>query len=269
MNSPDLPSFEHPPVREVALGIRFDPLPIQLPTVVKLWEELRDQLSGFEQQPALPPTPLEDLTADLRPQIQLSMAPSIPQRYWFLSESGNDVCQVQADRLIVNWRRVNDDDVYPRYDHVSKLLRTCLTSLQGVLDHAGAGPIRPLQAEVDYVNQIDRGNGWDDLKDIPQVFAFLSATELGELPAPSSVRTQLQFLIPDNDSPLGRLYLDAVSTTREDVPVLNLVLRSRVPLSDGGLDEALDAIDFGRSAIVRTFAAVTTPAMHALWGRKQ
>lgn len=268
--APDLPSFLRPPVREVALGIRFDPLPLELPHVVTLWERLRADLPGFEQQPPLPPTPPEDLSTDLQPQIQLAMvaAPPLP-RFWLVSDDRTEVCQVQSDRLVVNWRQERAEDVYPRYEHVRDLLRSCAATFTDVLKEAGIEGIHVFQAEVDYVNQIDRGEGWDDLSDLGNVFTFFNPVDIDETrPAPSTGGAAFQFLVPNTADPVGRLYLDVVTSTRDDLRVLNLVLRSRVPLNDGELDDAFGALDFGRSSIVRTFAAVTTPAMHERWERE-
>jgi len=268
--APDLPSFQQPPVREVALGIRFDGLPLQLPHVVTLWERLRGDLPGFEQQPSLPPTPPEDLSTNLQPQIQLSMSPTLPlPRFWLVSEDRNEVCQVQNDRLIVNWRQERPEDVYPRYEHVRELLHTCATTFLEVLQEAGINDVHVFQAEVDYINQIDRGEGWEDLGDLGDVFTFFNPIAADETRSdPSTAGAAFQFLIPGNSDPLGRLYLDVVTSTRDDLPVLNLILRSRVPL-DGDVEGAFDALDLGRSSIVRTFAAVTTPGMHDRWGRER
>ncbi|MDX6479948.1 MAG: hypothetical protein QOG85_458 [Gaiellaceae bacterium] len=266
----DLPSFADPPVQEVALGIRFDPLAIQLPHVVALWERLRDRLPGFEQQPAIQATPPEDLTGNLQPQVQLIMAPGIPQRYWLVGEDGSELCQIQNDRIVANWRRTAADQAYPRYEYVRDLLEGCLEEFLTLAAESDLGEVKPFQVEVDYVNQIAQGQGWDDLGDMASVISFLNPVAEGELPAPIAGASSFQFLVPDATNPRGRLYLDAVATSGADqTPVMNLVLRMHIPLEGSDLGGAFDGLNFGRETIVRCFAAVTTERMHEMWGREQ
>jgi uncharacterized protein (TIGR04255 family) len=273
MSAESLPSYERPPVQEVALGLRFDSLDLQLPHFVEFWTSLRDRFPNLEQAPALPPTPAEDLSATTPdgPQLQLLMGQGSPlPRFWLVSEEGNEVCQIQGDRLIVNWRSRDDADVYPRYEYVKELLVSCLDALLLLISASGLGELKVFQVEVDYVNQIDQGQGWTDLSDLGHVFSGWDPTPAqSELPVPTRAGMEIQYLIPDSADPDGRLYVNITSATRDKRPVMNLVLRARMPVPERTIEAALNALDVGRSWIVHTFTSLTTPEMHEIWGRER
>jgi uncharacterized protein (TIGR04255 family) len=270
----DLPDFESPPVNEVVLGVQFEPLEgLQTAHLGLLWSRFRSDFPVVEQQPPLPPQPPEDLSGTVKPieiQVQMLSAPPSPRLY-FISESGNQLVQVQNDRFIANWRRVRDEDTYPRYEAVRAYFAQGLRGLLDFADAESLGPIRFKQCEVIYLNQLPAGEGWKDFGDLGEVLAFWTG-EMSDvsLPEPEASSVAFQFLLPDARAPRGRLYVDVRPSLRATdlSPLLAMNLTARVPLEEGSPESVLAAVDFGREWIVRAFASTTTPHMHTVWGRR-
>src|SRR5271155_5943414 len=104
----DLPDFENPPVVETVLSVQFEPLRgINTAYLGLLWKEFSAGFPRAEDQPLLPRS-VEEFPegppARLGLQLQAFEKPP-PLRMWFVSERGNEMIQVQADRFIKNWRK--------------------------------------------------------------------------------------------------------------------------------------------------------------------
>lgn len=93
-----------PPIKEVACGFEFDSLPgLDALQLGRVWAE------AFPDYPrAIPQAPIPDAGGL---QVHLG-APEI--RAWFVSDDDSRVVQLQRDRLIYNWRKVESLG-YPRF----------------------------------------------------------------------------------------------------------------------------------------------------------
>lgn len=114
----DLPSFNRPPVVEVAVGIQFEAVErLRNPHLGLLWDRYRKEFPKLEERHARPPVSesFEAAPAGQR-QVRLQMLdrPDV-SLVWFVSEEGNELIQVQRDRFVFNWRRQPGDVEYPRY----------------------------------------------------------------------------------------------------------------------------------------------------------
>jgi hypothetical protein len=77
-------------------------------------------------------------------------------------------------------------------------------------------------------------------------------------------------MLDDANNPVGRLHVDAV--TRNDAsgkPIIALSLTARGAPSASNCASALQFLQDARFRIVHTFAAITSDAAHAKWGRTQ
>ena len=271
---PDLPDFATPPVNEVVLSAQFDPLAdLQAGHLGLLWSRFRSMFPNVEQQPALPTQPPEDFSGVPRPielQVQMLAQPPLP-RLMFVSDRGTELLQVQNDRFIANWRRLVEDDVYPRYEYVRGYFDEGFREFLRFLDEEGFGPIRLRQCEVIYLNQLPAGEGWQRPGEISEVLSFWGDSMSDDaLPAPEAASAALQFLVPNAAQPRARLFVDVRPSIRvvDRHALLAMNLTARIPVDGGAIEEALDAVDFGRSWIVRAFASLTTAHMHEVWGRR-
>src|ERR1700678_2386835 len=98
----DGPTFQNPPVAEVALGLYFAaPLGLHAAQMGQLWDRWRDRYPKTEDHPPLPPVMQESFpAAPVGFAFQLTGAyPGV--RVWYVSDSSDRVVQVQQDRLVL------------------------------------------------------------------------------------------------------------------------------------------------------------------------
>ena len=90
---------------------------------------------------------------------------------------------------------------------------------------------------------------------------------LGE---PEEARVQMSFRVADLGNGESRLWVQVGPGQRKpSEPTVLLTLSARGKPSGEGLDEALSFLDDAHTHIVRSFAELTTPAMHEVWRRRR
>ena len=187
--SSGLPEYNRPPVVEVALGVQFHPLvKLRAPHVGLLWQQWRDEYPILDEVPALNPAveregPIPGAT------FQISAIPPM-SRYWFLNADGSRLLQVQRDRLILNWRKVpTGPQAYPRY---RTLREECVRRLGQFVDFLSAhnlGELAMTQAELNYINSLPVGAGFERPGELHRVLrALASVEESSPLANPEEVR---------------------------------------------------------------------------------
>jgi uncharacterized protein (TIGR04255 family) len=267
--------FARPPVAEVALAAYFSPpLALRTPHVGMLWERWRDQFPRFEDHSVLPPVVPETFTPSTL-SMQLVTGPD-GIRTWFVSEEGDRLIQVQADRLVLNWRKTPTRQDYPSYDDLRPAFVEALTTFLdfAALHRLGAGMIQ--QAEVTYTNPI----AIEDLGDPPdprRLVAPWSGTNSDNfLPAPEELQLAARYVIPNPSSgaPAGRLYIQgspalqpSAQTGMKRIYMLQLFARG-APLGEG-LDATMSFLDLAHSWVVRGFRSFTAEPMHTVWGLQE
>jgi len=275
LNSASLPEYDHPPVVEVALSIQFAPL-VRLRNIHAglIWNELKSEFPQYQEHPALPPVfevfgPNPKMTG-LGPQIEfLTSAPV--NRYWFLKENGAELIQIQQDRILYNWRKQADQDVYPRYEAVRANFLATLEKLLAVFAVNDLGTVQPNQCEITYINYITLPDGADARATPDRILApFSGNTTDGFLPGLEDLQMQLRFPIKQDEKNVGRLYVQVSPALRtvDQKAGVQITLTARGKPRAETIDAAFELLDLGREYIVRGFTSITTPEMHKHW-RKQ
>jgi uncharacterized protein (TIGR04255 family) len=268
-----LPKFERPPVVEMALDLQFDLLPkLRTPWLSLFWGEVRSRFPRIEEHSSLPPLMVESFdqpTFD-EPRIELTMldVPPVP-RLWFVNEDGSELIQVQQNRFIVNWRRVDQGGEYPRYDHVRRSFAEYVSAFKQFVEREELGAIRPNQCAVTYYNQMEARRGWTDLSEAYKIFAPLRApAEASTLPQAEDAKVALRFVIRDDGGvPLGRLYAELQPAFRktDGLPMYMLTLTARGEAGASDIDGVLDFFDRGHEWAARAFVDLTTPEIQQIW----
>ena len=272
---PALPDFERPPVIEVVLSLQFEPLPkMQVQHIGLLWEKFKKRFPRVETKPPLDPVAEIFDQKPVRPtmRFQVGEFPLFP-RTWFVSESGGELIQVQADRFIHNWRKTGDESIYPRYDRIRKDFESALGTLVQFLREHSLGELKPNQCEITYINHILAGDGWNTHGDANRILKPLKEDfAIPFLPTPEATKFSSRYVLRQGPAgqgkPFGRLYVEmnpAFSADLKSIFVLNLTVRS-VPAGQD-IKSAMQCYDIGRKHIVCTFDAITTDAMHRIWGK--
>lgn len=173
------------PVIEVALGVAFEPLPelgaIGLARMAADWQ---DEYPNMREVPGRPPDRL-----DVGTIVEFGTG-APPSRLWLSSSDENYLIQVQSDTLIINWRRIKDDDEYPRHEALIERFSGLWDEFQR--KSARRKSIKPTLVEWTYVDRLDsavlssgglRFIDWSlgtDLPGVQRAFNFQIVRELRE-----------------------------------------------------------------------------------------
>jgi uncharacterized protein (TIGR04255 family) len=267
-----LPNFQSPPVSEVALSIQFDPLTgLQIHHFGLLWNEFRTRFPKVETHPPIDRT-IETFQREpvVRSPVSFELVnPYMEPRVWFVAATGNELLQVQRDRFVVNWRRVNPDDQYPRYRHARSMLEQEYAVFEKFVADQKLGKIVPNQCEVTYINQIQQCPVWDKHSQVGHVLNVMAPEFRDEsLPTPEQFRFSAKYIMGPMDAPVGRLHLDfqPAFRTADRKPIFAMNLTARGKPMGTGFAGAMAFIDLAREDIVRGFRALTTSQMHKEWG---
>lgn len=266
-----LPKYAEPPVVEVAISVQFDELtgfqPIHFGL---LWEQLRDRYPKTEYHPPL--ATIVELVGTAKSQtVSLDVDSGFPVgRCWYLSDDGLRLIQVQPDRFILNWRKLDSGITYPSYDHLRQEFRSELEQFLSFLRNNNLGPCELRQCEVTYVNHLLSGIGWTDKRDLPSVISLWSGeTTEGQLPPPEDIQLSCTYRVEADGKSLGRLHVTLQSAIRntDKLPLFVLQMVGRGPSRAAGVEGALATTDRLHKWIVRGFTDITTKKMHNAWGR--
>jgi uncharacterized protein (TIGR04255 family) len=243
-----------PPVTEVAVAVEFEPFiglgPIGLARLAEKWTA---EYPVIKEVTGAPPGSLNPEI----PRIQFGTG-ALPSRLWLLTQSGNDLVQIQNDRLIVNWRRLNPGDEYPGHKVV---LDRYLGLWSELLEALGeVGEIHPRLVEWTYVNQLDIGilarKGLtfvdDALEGLPGKafdFSFHIARELQEDGALS-----------------GYLTIEGgPATLPTEEPFFSLSVTTKLDASRGGLGLVPDLLPRAHDISLAAFTSVISPTVQGDW----
>lgn len=268
-----LPEFARPPVTEVALSLQFQPIDkLKGPVIGLLWGKFKDRYPVVEEHP-----PIDSVIEQFgEPQtigkVQFQFFDALPpSRVWFVSKSGSELIQVQQDRFVYNWRKVKEEDEYPRYSNLRRALIKELEVFRQFLHEEQLGDLVFNQTEVTFVNTIVSGEGWQRHGQLHNVLTIHSGSYSDSFfDEPENILTVLRYVIPsDVGTPRGRLHITVapVFSNKDKKPAFNLTFIARCS-PDGSIDDAISCLDLGHKWMVKGFASITTKEMHRIWERR-
>ena len=263
-----LPKYAKPPVIEVALSVQFDRLDITAAHLGLIWQKYRERFPTIQEKPELesvierfgPPTKVV-------PAVRFEVGTMPIPRNWFVSESGNELVQVQRDRFIRNWRKTEGGPDYPSYEKLrQKFVDDWELFVRFVTAEIKASVV-PNQCEVTYVNILE------DMQtaQLPRLVAWVSGRcSDGYLGDPDDAELTLRYILKDeSDHPWGRLHIAATPAIKasDGKPVVRLSVTARGAPRQKDESAVLEWLDKGHEAVVRSFTSITTKGMHAAWER--
>jgi len=255
--SQSLPDYKKPPVIEVVCGIVFETIgSFRGHHLGLFWQKVRDKFPVCEHAVRLGFAP-----------ESLDLANYLP-RVWFVSEEQNMLIQLQDDRFFFNWRRMQQEEAYPRYSTIIEAFKTNLGIFQRFLEEEKLGSVKPEKCELTYINHIPKGEGWESLSDINEVFRdFAWDSNERFLPAPRSLGGQVVFPLPKDK---GRLNVTLQHGERklDKYPILILQISARGLAGDKSMDTVWEWFGVAHEWIVCGFADLTgTTIQKEVWQR--
>ena len=127
-----------------------------------------------------------------------------------LNDDGSELVQIQQDRFVRNWRKRDDEDQYPRYSSLRESFKKDLEVFCRLVEEEGWGSVQANQCEVTYVNVMPSGEGWQEYCELDKVLTVFSRGCLDDqLQKPEEASLSMQYLLIEDDQPVGRLYIGA------------------------------------------------------------
>ena len=264
----DLPEFKKPPLNEVVLGIQFaQPKGYSQIQAGEVWALFRKEFPQVQEQPPLAPT-FETFGLPQAAQMNFGLVTGASHdRFWFISESKDELLQFQNDRILHNWRKLGEgENVYPRYDRIVGNFEKELLRLEAYFNGLAPQSLTVNQCEISYTNHIPF-----ELKDgICPVEDWLSFLRFDGLPVEDFNCNFRRPIQDDMGIPYARLICDAaVGIDRAGRRVITLGLTVRGAPREPGIKGALELLARGHEMIVKAFAEVTTSKAHKIWERIQ
>jgi uncharacterized protein (TIGR04255 family) len=266
-------SFDAPPVAEMVLGLQFSgPVLSEVETLADFWPRIREEFPEVEKRPALPRINEQFGPEAAISSFELSLGGE-PSRYCFTSADQRWMVQVQPDRLVLNWRKADENDVYPRYRSVrTRFLRIYKAFVESVGEERVVGN-PPDWCATTYVNNILANNPRSPNGRMPlnRIVRLFAAPKSNVLPTLEETTFQQKYLLDPlvaGGEPRGRLYVSASPALRavDQLPGYSLELRVLSQPEAQSRAAVTRCFDQSRELIVRSFKDITTPAMHEAWG---
>ena len=266
-----LPSFAQPPLDEVAAGMQFTPLPMKAADVGAWHALIAEDYPNTLDVPALPPSFETFGPALIMPPFPFNVSVGLLPRSWFVSLNDEHLVQLQADRLLVNWRIRPSGGAYPRYIEVRRRLLAASETLLEFCRQREFPPLMPNQCELTYFNKVPLPEDaeWGDLD---RLFSGMLLTPGPEWRSRFSdghllLRTELRH---EDQIPFGRLQIECMPTLidlSQKAWALNLTVRGRPETED--LSGVVAFLDMAHVQIVTCFTSITNREMHSHWGRER
>lgn len=256
-----LPSFKHPPLSEVSIGIQFEPLDrMRIPHFGSLWECFRKEFPLVEHAPPI--------FKDGAFEVDKTSGLPLP-RVWFINQIETRVIQLQVNRYNFNWRTREDAEAYPRFPEIKASFLRYLSVLEEFLAKADIGLIKPMVTELSYINTFKHGKEIDSSNDTSRIFRDFCWQKQDDrfLPKPTSLNWDVSFpIVGDQGALKVRLTHVKRLTDLKVVPQLELAASRRIPAGET-LATTQSWYDLAHDWIVRGFADLTTTeAQENHWG---
>jgi len=183
--------------------------------------------------------------------------------------SENTLLQLQNDRILFNWRRIGDDDEYPRFEYVYESFNKYAELFQEFLESNDLGQIEPVECELTYINHIVEGEGWQTAAEIGQIMRDVIWTSDKEiLPEPETINWQGTFRFPDDKGSLNVTLRQGIRKT-DNKKLFMLEFNAKGIEQNKSLHELKSWYEMAHEWIVKGFADLTSSEIQAkLWKRK-
>ena len=264
-------TYDSPPLVEVALSAQFAAPGLSIAHLGAFWWSQRE---AFPHVTSSQPIPAINEDYDSKgelwspPTIQLGLSARPECRLQMVSEDSQWMCQIQLDRLVLNWRKRDVD--YPRYSVVRDRFISAWESFCEFVKSARVVPPQLQEWELTYVNAVPRGELWSNPNEWSSILPGLWGSQF--LSAKSAHLRGLRGQWAWGKEGV-RMYVD-VTSSRTEIPTLILQLATKgravdepnknYPASFGRLRPGLET---AHKLIVETFDTISSVSAKKHWRR--
>jgi uncharacterized protein (TIGR04255 family) len=265
-------------VVEVAMSVQFEPpSTFNLAHLGAFWATQKDTFPKVRTTSPII-SAAEDFGAErqwLPPSLKLAFSDEPQYRLQMTSDDDQWMCQIQSDRLVVNWRKRVAD--YPRFDATFVRFKAAWQALHRFFAEEKISAPSATLWELTYVNRIPKGELWQSPSDWPAVFpglwggVFVATDEL-------TLRGLRGQWVWDSAPEQARLYVEpSPSRSNENPPtellMVNMTARGSIKLDDSGAEkipheQAIEnGMNLGHDLIVLTFDKISSNRAKEHWKR--
>lgn len=275
-------TYARAPLVEVAISVQFEtPRGFTQAHLGAYWESQREAFPTVHSTQGLPA--INESFAGgrswLPPSLRLALAEEPDTRVQMTSADKQWVQQVQADRLVVNWRKRDDAATpYPRFTRTLERFLKCWGDLHHFFKRVNLAAAKPVVWEVVYVNRIPAGPLWRSAGDWPSIFPGLWGKPFASIEGAALAGLQGQW-VWETTSPAARLYVEpkpgrGPGPDSQDLLFVTFTARGPLTLSAGAeigdtsAEAAIwNAADSGHRLIVSAFDSLNSSEAKQAWGR--
>jgi uncharacterized protein (TIGR04255 family) len=256
-----LPSYKNPPINEVFCGMQFrTPDNFCITHFGHLWEKFSDKYPKIQHA-----SPIASAKGDI--VLESTTGAPLP-RVWFINELDDQLIQFQVDRFYFNWRHKEHD--YPRYSHIIESFENVQDNIKDLFVKFNLGDLNPTGYELSYTNHIPKGQGWETIDDLPNIFpSFIWNKSNNQfLPNPENIAWKTTFSLPKNN---GHLTVDLKQgvRTKDKTPLLILTLKTQGVCESPNKEAIREWFNLSHEWIVRGFTDLTTPKVQEIWEKEE
>jgi len=260
----DLPVLSRPAFDEIVIGAQFvGEQELKSYVVGALRQMVIADLPKVSEQSPVPPI-FESFGLISQPafSFQQFSAPPMP-RYWFESESGNDLLQLQSDKIYRNWRRRKPADSYPGFEIVFASFKKDIENLSRVFDQEKLGSISFNQCEMTYVNIVIPA----DDKGLPiEALTDLWTGWYGDDFAYEDAYLNFRRIISRNDEPIGRVHVQfAPILSLDGKPGIKFEITSRGRPAGTDAPAVFDFLREQHDIIRQAYESVVKASVRSAW----
>ena len=254
-----LPDYDNPPVNELAVGVYFEPLNgWQTRHVGHFWGEVRKDFPNTEDQPPI-------IEVERGPRFEILQLPPL-RRTFLVSQDQNFVIQLQESRFLLNWRKKQPTDVYPRFSAHFKKFIGHWGHFSDFVAREKVGNLKPARYELTYVNHIEQGDNSvsETVERYARIFNW-SSLNAKFLPPPTGINVVWTFTMPEQ---LGFAQANLSQGVRADGRAVLVLVMS----CTGSASPKISLNDWFAAShrwLAHGFKELTTDAARKEWGYRE
>lgn len=254
--------FRNPPVAEVAAGFYFQKIDgWNVLHQGALWERFQDRYPESEFFAPIVDAPKMAIQVNIAENIA-----SLPIRVGFVDRTKTQLVQTQDGLLIHNWRKTPDRTEYQRYESIRSHLGEDWRTFKSYLRDKSLKTPTVTRCQIDYYNHLVRGEVWQDLSELPNIFAAWRGLQQ---PGKDSKLQAASFSV---SYALARgtinIIVQPAIRTIDGKELIQFTLSSSIPPTSSADDELFSRLDECHDNAARAFVDFTTDEARERWNQK-